>query len=65
MRSSLLLWLALLLVISSPLVGAAEDAPELVTDRPDATESTEVVPRGWFQAELGVGDEEMGELAIQ
>ncbi len=32
------------------------DAPELVTDRPDQTESTEIVPKGFVQTELGLGD---------
>jgi hypothetical protein len=40
------------LFVASP--GAAEDEqPELVTDRPDQTESTAVVPRGYFQLEGG------------
>ncbi|NIL99909.1 MAG: hypothetical protein GTN89_02905 [Acidobacteria bacterium] len=37
-----------------PCVVAAE--PELVTDRPDQTESTEIVPKGQVQTELGLGD---------
>lgn len=32
------------------------DPPELVTDRPDQTESTEIVPKGFVQTELGLGD---------
>jgi hypothetical protein len=32
---------------------AQEQPPELVTDRPDQTESAEVVPRGFFQLEAG------------
>ena len=32
---------------------AKGEPPELVTDRPDATESASVVPRGYFQFELG------------
>jgi hypothetical protein len=34
---------------------AAPEVAELVTDRPDQTESAVVVPRGTFQIELGVG----------
>ncbi len=30
------------------------DVPEIVTDRPDFTESSEVIPRGWLQFESGV-----------
>lgn len=48
---TLLVTIALLLV---PVVPAA--APEWVTDRPDQTESTEIVPRGLVQTELGLGD---------
>ena len=40
------------LLVASP--GAAQaEPPELVTDRPDQTESAEVVPRGFFQLEWG------------
>lgn len=40
------------LLVASP--GAAQEGPpELVTDRPDQTESTVVVPRGFFQLEGG------------
>ncbi len=42
---------ALLLLPLAPAV--AEDAAELVTDRPDQTESSLVVPRGFTQLELG------------
>lgn len=35
------------------LVGAAEEVPELVTDRPDQTESAVAVPPGFTQLELG------------
>lgn len=34
---------------------AAAQDPELITDRPDQTESTATVPRGWVQIETGVG----------
>lgn len=34
-------------------VGASAQSPELVTDRPDQTESTTVVPRGLLQVETG------------
>jgi hypothetical protein len=57
-----------LLIVASILVafpGAAqEEPPELVTDRPDQTESAEVVPRGFFQLEGGwthTADEQNGE----
>jgi len=40
---------------------AFASAPELVTDRPDQTESTEIVPRGWVQTELGFGDVDRGD----
>ena len=33
--------------------GVAQQPPELVTDRPDQTESSEIVPRGFVQLELG------------
>lgn len=32
---------------------ARAEVPELVTDRPDQTESTEIVPVGWIQLEMG------------
>jgi len=41
------------------LVGVSSilgEGPELVTDRPDQTESTETVPKGFVQTELGLGD---------
>ena len=33
---------------------AAPDVPEMVTDRPDFTESSEIIPFGWLQLESGV-----------
>jgi hypothetical protein len=46
-----------MLIVAAPAVAAADDSrpepPEMVTDRPDATESAVVVPRGYFQFELG------------
>lgn len=30
------------------------DVPEIVTDRPDFTESSEIIPFGWLQIESGV-----------
>lgn len=36
------------------LQAQAQEAPDLVTDRPDQTESALVVPRGWVQLEGGV-----------
>lgn len=41
-------------VLLAPVVLA--EAPELVADRPDQTESTEIVPKGFIQLELGLGD---------
>lgn len=31
----------------------AQDIPELITDRPDQTESAAIVPQGWLQVETG------------
>ena len=45
--------LALAWVLLASIPAIAEDAPELVTDRPDQTESSVVVPRGFYQLELG------------
>lgn len=33
------------------------DVPEIVTDRPDFTESSEVIPAGWLQVESGISFE--------
>lgn len=55
-------FLPFLLVVSIIAIPASAEPPDLVTDRPDQTESTETVPHGWFQAELGVGDEDLGEM---
>ena len=48
---------AFLLAAVGPQLLAAEDPrpepPEMVTDRPDATESASVVPGGYFQVEMG------------
>jgi hypothetical protein len=57
MRTRTPILIALLLL--SPIVPATE--PELVTDRPDQTESTEIVPRGFVQTELGFGDADHAE----
>jgi hypothetical protein len=48
----------ILLVTTALLVAPVSlaDTPELVTDRPDQTESTEIVPKGFVQTELGLGD---------
>ena len=40
-------------VVSAGTVGARGQAPELVTDRPDQTESAVVLPRGLLQVETG------------
>jgi hypothetical protein len=51
------------LIVAAPAVSAADDSrpqpPEMVTDRPDATESAVVVPRGHFQFELGYSHSEL------
>ena len=39
----------------TPSSGEGTDEPEMVTDRPDQTESTAIVPIGRTQIELGVG----------
>lgn len=52
MPSRLSRWFSLLALLWSP-PSWAQDAPPMVTDRPDQTESSEVVPRGFFQLELG------------
>ena len=50
--------MALLLMLCG-LLGSAVQAqstrPEMITDRPDRTESSYVVPRGFWQFELGWG----------
>ena len=40
-------------LVAPPVVGASAEAPPLVTDRPDVTESSEVVPPGLVQVEMG------------
>lgn len=52
--------LALPLLAALPL---AADPPDLVTDRPDQTESTATVPQGWVQTELGIGAADMSDEA--
>lgn len=47
------LLVAALIVSLMPVAGRSEEPPELVTDRPDQTESAEVVPPGTFQIETG------------
>ncbi|MFZ5941547.1 MAG: transporter [Bacteroidota bacterium] len=47
-----LIQLCVLLTIST-MIYAQNEAPELITDRPDQTESPTVVPRGAFQIETG------------
>lgn len=36
-----------------PSASPAAELPEMITDRPDITESTSIVPRGWVQLETG------------
>jgi len=45
--------IAMLLLMSHPGLVQAQEPPELVTDRPDFTESSEVVERGAVQIETG------------
>lgn len=50
----------------APVPSVAGEAPDLVTDRPDQTESSVVVPRGSYQLELGwtfIRDDEDGARA--
>lgn len=47
------LWMAVLALWMVPAVLEADPLPELVTDRPDFTESGVVVPKGHFQFEAG------------
>lgn len=42
---------------------AKADVPEIVTDRPDFTESSQVIPAGWFQVESGISFE--GDSAVR
>jgi hypothetical protein len=42
---------------------ARPDVPEIVTDRPDFTESSEVIPGGWLQLESGISFE--GESSVR
>ena len=53
MRVTSLLLLSLSLVAYSQETPASPKIGELVTDRPDFTESAEVVPKGWLQWESG------------
>ena len=45
--------LPLLMILLSLPILAQEERPELITDRPDATESPSVVPQGALQIETG------------
>ena len=45
--------LAMLILLSQPALVWGQEPPELVTDRPDFTESSEVVERGAVQIETG------------
>ncbi len=53
--------LFVLFVAAFPARLAAQAVPELVTDRPDQTESSALVPVGWVQIETGVDYETSGE----
>ena len=53
-RAGLLVLLVTVCASSSSLAGAQEESPPLVTDRPDQTESTAIVPKGSVQLEMGV-----------
>jgi hypothetical protein len=63
------LGIAALLTVAAPSVWSADDSrpepPEMVTDRPDATESAVVVPRGYFQFELGWSHAEFDDQGIE
>lgn len=45
--------IVMVVLIAVPAVGADSAAPPLITDRPDVTESSEVVGRGLVQVEMG------------
>ena len=63
-RSHIALFLRLLVLsafIAAPAVAQDAPAPELVTDRPDQTESSDIIPFGWFQFEIGLAHEEAGD----
>ena len=45
--------IAILTIGAAAAAARADDAPPLITDRPDVTESSEVVTRGLFQFEIG------------
>lgn len=53
------------LAVSIATPAAAQDAPpgELVTDRPDQTESSNIVPVGWFQLEAGLAHQKAGDVS--
>lgn len=50
-KSYLSLLTCILFLLATP--AAADDPPELISDRPDQTESPNTVPPGFFQLELG------------
>lgn len=51
----------------TPAEPSAEPPPELITDRPDQTESASVVPAGFYQLETGIAYErvESGPLTVR
>jgi len=57
-RGVLVAMFCIMLVIS---IRAQDTTPELITDRPDRTESSYVVPRGFWQFELGWGHGEVSD----
>lgn len=54
LAAAVALFLAAAGSIHAQLIPPEDPAPELVTDRPDQTESASVVPAGYFQLETGV-----------
>jgi hypothetical protein len=56
MTRTLLSALAIVTAMLIPAYASAQDdVPEMITDRPDITESSQTVPRGYIQVETGVG----------
>lgn len=45
--------LIVLLIVVTAFIATAQGSNEIVTDRPDQTESPVLVPRGGFQVETG------------
>lgn len=54
MHKTFLLSLSTCAALAGETLLAQDTVPDMVTDRPDQTESTSIVPSGWLQVELGV-----------